>query len=184
MMDPTAMYPESFHPIANNRSRDYKRHAKHYTRTQRPPRYVWIDYGHARRYNPEDGPPLELPQLAGDKSPPEHNGPNQDIPCDPFATDIYFLGNFIRLHIYQNYFGFQFIYPLISDMTKADPSKRPKIDEVVAQYHKILDSLSGWKLRSGLIKRKEIVLSVYKLIPHFIRTIGYVCAGLPSIPNP
>lgn len=119
------MYPESFHPIANNRSRDYKRHAKHYTRTQRPPRYVWIDYGHARRYNPEDGPPLELPQLAGDKSPPEHNGPNQDIPCDPFATDIYFLGNFIRLHIYQ-------VCPIPSRIISAVSDER--IDHIIELF--------------------------------------------------
>ena len=90
------MYPNSFHPVDMKRNRNWKGNAKHYTRTRRPPRYYFIDYGLSHRYNPEDGPALELPMRGGDKSAPEHADSNYNTPCDPFATDIYYLGNLIR----------------------------------------------------------------------------------------
>lgn len=96
MMDASAMYPNSFHPVDMKRNRNWKGNAKHYTRTRRPPRYYFIDYGLSHRYNPEDGPALELPMRGGDKSAPEHADSNYNTPCDPFATDIYYLGNLIR----------------------------------------------------------------------------------------
>ena len=95
MMDSNRMYPHGFHPIQMERSRDRKGLAKHYDRTRRPPKYYFIDFGISRRYNPDDGPPLEEPIRGGDKSVPEFQ--KSDAPCDPFPTDVYYLGNVIRL---------------------------------------------------------------------------------------
>src|SRR5258707_12715852 len=36
MLDPSNMYPESFHPADIRRSKDFRRKAKWYTRTRRP----------------------------------------------------------------------------------------------------------------------------------------------------
>jgi hypothetical protein len=68
--------------------------AKAHTRTWRPPRYLLIDFGLSRQYDPAKGPPLEKPLRGGDKSAPEHR--DMETPCDPFPTDVYYLGNLVR----------------------------------------------------------------------------------------
>lgn len=91
------MFPKPYHPIEIERRRDWKGRAAYYTRTECPPRYLFIDFGLSIRYpDSDDGPHLELPIRGGDKTAPEHTGHNYLVPCDPFATDIYYLGNLIR----------------------------------------------------------------------------------------
>jgi hypothetical protein len=91
MFDPSGMYPHGFHPTQINRSWDFKGRAKRYTRTQRPPRYYLIDFGLSRHYVSRDA--LDEPLRGGDKSAPEHR---IGVPCNPFHTDIYYLGNLVR----------------------------------------------------------------------------------------
>lgn len=99
MLDPTNMYPESFHPVALGRSKDFRHNAKGYSRTQRPTRYLLIDFGLSRHYDSANGPPLDKPLHGGDRTAPEH----QDgmTPCNPFPTDVYYLGNLVRQHYVQ-----------------------------------------------------------------------------------
>ena len=104
-MDASAMYPASFHPVEMDRRREWKGKARHYTRTRRPPTYYLIDFGLSQRFDLRDGPALELPIKGGDKTAPEHQGDNYDIPCDPFATDIYYLGSLICEKFLQVRFG-------------------------------------------------------------------------------
>ncbi|KAI0311022.1 hypothetical protein OF83DRAFT_1069524, partial [Amylostereum chailletii] len=151
MMDATPMYPRPWHPTNPERRRDWKGRAHHYSRTQRPVKYYWIDFGHSRRYNLADGPPLERPQPGGDYMAPEHAEELLDTPCDPFPTDIYYLGNLVRTHYIKKYAGLNFMDKLVADMVQKDPSKRPTIDEVVARFADIRHALSPWKLRSRLI---------------------------------
>ena len=91
MFDPSEMYPRGFHPTQMDRSRNFKGRAKRYTRTQRPPRYYLIDFGLSRQYFSRRA--LDLPLRGGDKSAPEHRNATR---CNPFYTDIYYLGNLIR----------------------------------------------------------------------------------------
>jgi hypothetical protein len=92
MMD-GPMFPEGSHLCDNARDYNFNEQTQKFTRLQRPPKYYFIDFGISRRYNPEDRPPLEPPIGGGDKSVPEFRHP---VPCDPFPTDIYYMGNFIR----------------------------------------------------------------------------------------
>ena len=96
MLDPSEMYPDGYHPVQLNRSRDFKRRAKRHTRTERPPRYYLIDFGLSRRYHSRDA--LDDPLRGGDKSAPEHMRVGR---CNPFRTDIYYLGNLVRTHFMQ-----------------------------------------------------------------------------------
>jgi hypothetical protein len=99
MMD-GAMYPNSWHPCNNDLDRfDPSLPAKHHTRSECPPKYYFIDFGLSRRYDPKDGPPLEPIIRGGDKSVPEFQ--NSNAPCNPFPTDIYYMGNFIRQQVLQ-----------------------------------------------------------------------------------
>ena len=101
MLDPSDMFPESFHPAMIDRSKDFRRKAKWYSRTRRPTRYLLIDFGLSRRYDLANGPPLDLPVRGGDKSAPEHR--DRVTLCNPFQTDVYHLGNVIREDFMQVY---------------------------------------------------------------------------------
>ena len=100
MMDATTLYPKPYHPIEKGRLRDFSDDGwfagdpKHYARTQRPVKYYFTDFGISRRYNPDDGPPLEPPIYGGDKTVPEFRVSLNA--CNPFPTDVYYLGNMIR----------------------------------------------------------------------------------------
>jgi hypothetical protein len=91
MFDPSGMYPKGYHPIKKDRSQDFKGTAKRYTRTERPPRYYLIDFGLSDRYPSRNV--LVKPLRGGDKSAPEHRDGGM---CNPFHTDIYYLGSLIR----------------------------------------------------------------------------------------
>ena len=96
MMDAVTMFPDLWHPAYPRMRYDYSGTAKHYSRTERPPKYYYIDFGLSRMYDPKDGPPQELPILGGDKSVPEFQQDGYDKPSNPFYTDIYYLGNLMR----------------------------------------------------------------------------------------
>ena len=70
MLDPSTVFPKSFHPAAIERSKDFRRKVRWYSRTRRPMRYLLIDSGLSRRYDSANGPPLDTPIRGGDKSAP------------------------------------------------------------------------------------------------------------------
>jgi len=94
MLDPSNMYPKSFHPADIERSQDFRGKAKGYSRTRCPSRYLLIDFGLSRRYDPADGPPVDAPIHGGDKSAPELQ--DSKTSYNPFPTDVYYLGNLVR----------------------------------------------------------------------------------------
>lgn len=95
MLDPSHLYPQLFNPLETDMNKDCSGPAKHFTRTQKPPRYYFIDFGISRRYDPSVANPREVPIWGGDKEVPEFQ--NSDEPCDPFATDIFYIGNAINM---------------------------------------------------------------------------------------
>jgi hypothetical protein len=90
-MDASPMFPKFHHPVNNMMNFEYTGPAKYYQRTARPVKYFVVDFGIARRYQSLDIPPLEDLILGGNKTLPEHR--LKIDPCDPFATDIYYLGS-------------------------------------------------------------------------------------------
>jgi len=192
MMDGQPLFPEGFHP--ERRHQDLKPNAKsnasYYTRTRFPVKYYFIDFGLSRRYDPANSTPSEDIILGGDKSPPEHATGN--FVCDPFPTDIYFLGNLIRRDFLDGYpdtlqygkLGFEFMRPLVDDMVQADPTKRPKIDEVVDRFAEIQSGLSSWKLRSRVLGKREFVYLPQRIIGHWYRRIRSIVMRVPAVPVP
>ncbi|KII92693.1 hypothetical protein PLICRDRAFT_37482 [Plicaturopsis crispa FD-325 SS-3] len=182
MMDATPLYPVPYHPFAISTKRDYSGRAKHYTRTQRPVRYCIIDFGISRCYNPEDGPPLEDPIYGGDKTVPEFE--KSLDPCDPFPTDVYYLGNTMRQRFLIERYGFDFLRPLVETMVQDDPAKRPHMDEVASRFTAIRESLSDWKLRSRVLNKGDSHLDIpYRVVRHWIRRIGLVLRRVPAVPS-
>ncbi|KAF7357872.1 Protein kinase domain-containing protein [Mycena venus] len=192
MMDGQHLYPQGFHPERwhQDLKPNAKSNAPYYTRTRFPVKYYFIDFGLSRRYDPARGPPSEDIILGGDKSPPEHAPGN--LVCDPFPTDIYFLGNLIRRDFLDGYpeifrygnLGFEFMRPLVDDMVQADPTKRPTIDQVVARFAEIQKGLSSWTLRSRVIGQREFVYLPQRIIGHWYRRIRSIVMRVPAVPVP
>jgi len=179
MFGPSDMFPEGYHPIQMNRSRDFKGVVKQYTRTQRPPRYYLIDFGLSRQYISREV--LDEPHRGGDKSAPEHRSGKW---CNPFYTDIYYLGNLVRSEFMRKYHGFEFMQDLIDEMTHPDPEKRPLIDDVVAQFSHVRESLSEFKLRSPIIsKNKPSLFAVFRHAQQALLTLQYIFSRKAAIPD-
>ncbi|KAH9978292.1 hypothetical protein BJV74DRAFT_142640 [Russula compacta] len=183
MLEPSNMYPNSFHPVAMERSKDFRRRAKGYSRTWRPPRYLLIDFGLSRLHDPANGPPLDKPIPGGDKSAPEHR--DRKTRCNPFPTDVYYLGNLVREDYMMKYHGLEFLAPLIDDMVQEDPTKRPVMSEVVTRLAEIKSKVSFLKLRSRMVRTKEFwLVGAWRSVNHWRRTVVYVLARKQAIPEP
>jgi len=184
MMDPLPLYPKLYHPTDDTMTRDFSKRVRPYTRTERPTRYYFIDFGLSRKYGPEDDHPLELPIFGGDKTVPEFQADGYDKASDPFATDIYYLGNRFREEFLKMYSGLEFMSDLVAAMVASDPQKRPTADEAVSRFAAIQNKLPWWKCRQRLVYRKEGPLGrVFRGIGHLLRTTAYVLLRMPAIPT-
>ena len=94
MMEWKNMFPKGFHPQNDLRTQNGRHSAPFFTRTQRPTRYIIIDFGMSSRYDPSDVSPREVSLIGGDKTVPEFlkGQPHHD----PYKTDVYYVGNLIR----------------------------------------------------------------------------------------
>ncbi|KAN0084563.1 Protein kinase-like domain containing protein [Tylopilus felleus] len=182
MVDPEKLYLDAFHPSSTLMKRDFSGYARYKSRTERPPRYFLIDFGLSRRYDPSVAQPLEAPIWGADKEVPEFQ--NSNAPCNPFPTDVFYIGNTIRKDFVESKLGFDFMRPLITDMVQRDPSKRPTMDEVVERFGAIRAGLNSRTLRSRIISKGE---NLYQRVTrgtfHWLRQIGYITRGIPAIPT-
>ncbi|KAF9455576.1 kinase-like domain-containing protein [Collybia nuda] len=171
MLDPLPLYDEPFHPTNPAMSQDYTHPVKRHSRTLRPVKYYYIDFGNAMYFNPENGPPripIRPGGYGGDRSVPEFKTMTE---CNPFPVDVYRAGNLIR-HAFMGHgdvgfgakYGLDFMKPLLQDMCQDDPLKRPTMSEVVARFSVLLKSLSTWRLRSRLVSKDE---SAFSRLTHF-----------------
>jgi hypothetical protein len=73
---------------------------------------------------------------------------------------------------------------LIAEMTHMDPAKRPLIEEVVAKFSRIRQSLNGFKLRSPIIsKHKPSLFSMFQRAKQALRTVRYIFSHKAAIPD-
>ncbi|KAG1831468.1 hypothetical protein DFJ58DRAFT_719562 [Suillus subalutaceus] len=182
MMFAKDLYTEPYHPVERHMKRDFRGFASHYTRTQRPPMYYFIDFGLSRQYDASEKTPLEYPIFGGDKTVPEFQG-NTDVLLNPFPTHIYRLGGVVREFIDKNT-GFESLKPLVDAMIQNDPSARPTMDMVVKHFDLVRQQLSTWKLRSRVPARDESLFeTLYLGATHWRRRIGFIVKRTPAIPR-
>ncbi|KAJ6538827.1 hypothetical protein DFH09DRAFT_1368731 [Mycena vulgaris] len=73
--------------------------------------------------------------------------------CDPFAVDVYCLGNVFRKmfthasDISPGMKGLAFLRPLVEEMMQDDPTERPTMDEVSGKFR--------WTLRARAAEKDE-----------------------------
>jgi len=180
MLEPCGMYPKGFHPAKIDRNRDFKGKATAYSRTLRPPRYYFIDFGLSRRYPARDF--KDNPLRGGDKTAPEHRSQRGS---NPFHTDVYYIGNLVRVEFMRKYRGFRFMDGLIDAMTNENPAQRPSIEEVIERFTVVQGSLRSTKLRSALTSRKvPRIFSMFRQARQYLLTIQYTILQHAVIPNP
>jgi len=184
MMDGQSLYIDPWHPKLPNRQRDNRvKNARHYSRTQRPPAYYWIDFGISRRYDDDVTSPLEDVIKGGDISVPEHQ--NITGPLNPFPTDVYYLGNLVLQKFLETYEGLEFLRGLIEDMVQEDPNKRPTMNEAVDHYEKLCQNLNTSQLRAALVYRDSTRKDrLWLLVTQWSKRILYVISRTPPIPTP
>ncbi|KAK0188125.1 hypothetical protein F5146DRAFT_742893 [Armillaria mellea] len=192
--------PESFHPQEQDMKYDFSARAHHSSRTENPPKYYFIDFGLSMHYKPGELPATICVVLGADKSVPEFIADkNQQTPKhDPFAVDVYYLGNafraFLRRGVAANYKirekmlrgmrGFEFMEPLIVAMTEPNPVKRIKVHEAVKRLVDIEKGLSAMTLRSRVVYNSEFtILRPFKAVSHWVWTLGLVAKGIPAAPK-
>ena len=100
MFDPHDMYPQSYHPIETESTRNFRGTAPYYSRTRRPCKYYWIDFGLSRRYDTDNINPLEEPIFGADRTVPEFQE-DASVARNPFHTDVYYLGYLIKRDFLQ-----------------------------------------------------------------------------------
>ncbi|PPQ95143.1 hypothetical protein CVT25_011028 [Psilocybe cyanescens] len=193
-MDASEIYPDGFHPFRTDMNRDFTGPAaQKYTRTQRPPKYYWIDFGLSVGFDNSDKFPRAVTLRGGDKSVPEF----QDIlqvhkARDPFPTDIYYLGNIIRMYFTEGHsnvidgrkYGLDFMKPLVDAMVQDDMSKRPTIDQCVIHLEEIIRSQSSCTLRAQVWHSTDNPIGfIYRFLPHWRRRIVYIITRKPAVPS-
>ncbi|TRM59178.1 hypothetical protein BD626DRAFT_539448 [Schizophyllum amplum] len=117
--------------------------------------YYVIDFGLSIKYDCLDQPPLEIPIRGGDKTVPEFLGDGIDNPYNPFPTDVYCLGNWIREDFLEGVdsskrLGLEFLRPLVDEMTRNEPDERPTMDQVLAKYGTLIENLIAHRDIHGL----------------------------------
>ncbi|KAF9073652.1 kinase-like domain-containing protein [Rhodocollybia butyracea] len=189
VMDARSMYTRQWHPNDPKKRYDWSGRALHHSRTRRPPRYYLIDFGFSRECDPSRPRPPELAIRSGGYFPPEAR---EDTPCDPFATDVFLLGNMMytaflegddEFHL-PGIHGLAFLEPLVEDMMNEDPTKRPTMDEVASRFSAIVKKLPWWKLRSRAAKKDEFPLfKPFRAVYHFLWTSSMMLMLKPAIPS-
>ncbi|THH31343.1 hypothetical protein EUX98_g2857 [Antrodiella citrinella] len=187
MMEPAPLFPDMFHPLATDRSRDLKHRARRTTRTRKPTRYYFTDFGNSEKYKTDtERTASPLLGLSKELQPPEFKQSNE--PRDPFPTDVYYLGLMLRRELLEKYHGLEFLESLVRDMTEEDPAARPTMQGVVKMFEHIRAALSRPTLRSRLIRKNEadrsFLVRISRQVQHAFRTMEYKMRGLDPIPTP
>ncbi|KAI0036413.1 hypothetical protein K488DRAFT_41089 [Vararia minispora EC-137] len=148
MMDCTAMYPRGLHPINTHSLPDGFTPVLQLPRRQVGVTYYFIDYGISSYYPPgtsrgmvigRDGRDQDVPELSDTKS------------YDPFAVDIFIIGNMLRLRFREEYSNVEFLAPIIAHATARDPAQRPSAQELLqewtSQRRQVSSLTKEWRLK-------------------------------------
>ena len=90
MMEADDMYPKGFHPMGHELSPDFRRPSQPKRRNQSKIKYYFTDFGISRQFESYEKREKVVGFLAQDRTVPELS---MMRPYDPFAVDIYTLGN-------------------------------------------------------------------------------------------
>ncbi|KAF9073653.1 kinase-like domain-containing protein [Rhodocollybia butyracea] len=188
-MDARTMYHRQWHPSVPKKRYDWSGRALHHSRTRCPPKYYLIDFGFSCQYDPSQPRPLESAIMSGGYCPPEAK---EETPCDPFATDVFLLGNMMETSFLEGdeefrcpgIHGLEFLEGLVEAMMADNPTERPTMDEVASRFSAIVQKLPWWKLRARAAKKNEfMILKPFRALHHILWTFSMMLMLKPAIPS-
>ncbi|KAI0363711.1 hypothetical protein BV20DRAFT_1039768 [Pilatotrama ljubarskyi] len=141
MMDATALYPRGFHPILTHSLPGANGYAPVLSRSGVRVKYFFLDFGISTRFSPDDTSRKVLGVDGLEETVPELSN---EVPYDPFKTDVYIVGKLFRQVFLEKFSNVEMIAPLVASMTAIDPGARPEA----------ADALQNWKS----IRRKSSAL--------------------------
>ncbi|RPD57465.1 kinase-like protein [Lentinus tigrinus ALCF2SS1-7] len=148
MMDARPLYPQGHHPVQLNYTPDGMYRISPLSRTDRPVRYYYIDFGLSVQF-PKGASPYVVGDVGRDTDVPELS---ETVPYDAFKVDIFALGNLFYKEFYDKYNSMEWMADLIVPMRQTQPEARPTIDEVLERWKEIKTtlhpSLYRWRLGS------------------------------------
>lgn len=191
MMDASPLFPEGWHFTYQAKNRAYTGPARALSRSASPVpvKYYFIDFGISWKFAPQDEK-LVPSCRGGDRTAPELLGDDAEEETNPFPTDVYYIGNLVRVVFlgmdasghHPGYRGLEFLHPLIADMTQDDPDKRPTMSDAIDRLQGIIAAQSEWKLRSPTSAMDEfILLSYLRGFARWKRVWDYRKKGVPAV---
>ncbi|EGO28004.1 hypothetical protein SERLADRAFT_462397 [Serpula lacrymans var. lacrymans S7.9] len=153
MMDGAALYPDGFHPIRMNYSRDGVFKVEPLPRIDNSVRYYFIDFGMSTKFA-TGASPYVVGAKGRDQDVPELS---RDVPYNAYEVDIYTLGNLYRKEFFEKYQGMDFLIPLIDAMTEEEPDHRPSATVALPLFRRIHNNLDSELIRLRLRPRYETV---------------------------
>ena len=91
------MYPKGFHPASQNMELDFSQVARpRRRRSTNGLKYIFIDFGISSQFGSLEKRELVKGCMAQDPTIPELS---DDVPYDPFAVDVYTLGNLYKVEL-------------------------------------------------------------------------------------
>lgn len=181
MLDPQHMYPTGFYTgVAHHahRTPDFVGRAQAFTRTQRPSKYYWIDYGLAVSAAPDALVPYVR---GGDKSIPETRQLVSE--ANSYKIDVWVMGHLLQKHLVRRYSGLHILDPLIASMCQDRPQDRSDMATATQHLDDIIMQLSTLHLRRLTARRKDFVWRFLQALPPYLaHTVVYLLRGVPALP--
>ncbi|KAI5120181.1 hypothetical protein M0805_002649 [Coniferiporia weirii] len=177
MMNANQMYPKGFHPVQYDFLPAYYDFAPYRKRREvKGMKYFFLDFGISTRF--QEGEAREVVgRKCGDKDVPELSSL---VPYDPFATDIFILGNLYKEQFLAGYANLTFLAPLIGAMTQQDPDDRPSSDKALELFEELLSRQHPYALHwclkdaeAGRLERLLLdVMSVGRVSTRFVKSLA------------
>ncbi|THH16194.1 hypothetical protein EUX98_g9342 [Antrodiella citrinella] len=151
MMDGRPLYPEDHHPQRTQLTIDGSRMARHLSRSERPVKYYYIDWGLSSHF--KDGQsPYVLGAKCADRKAPELSN---EYPYNAYMLDVFILGHMYEKDLTQIYHGLDFLEPLILAMTQQQPERRPTAEVALRMFYEIRRNMNRTQLPWRLRRRNE-----------------------------
>ncbi|KAI0676775.1 kinase-like domain-containing protein [Trametes maxima] len=148
MMDASALYPQGFHPVYQEFSPNIATYAPVLPRSSVPITYYLVDFGISTRFSVDEPVRLVLGKDGIEDTVPELS---DDVPYDPFKTDVYIAGALFREIFLNKFSNVGMIAPLVAWMTAPDPKMRPDISESLHAWRRIRKDTSplqkSWRVK-------------------------------------
>ncbi|KAF7331847.1 NADH-cytochrome B5 reductase [Mycena kentingensis (nom. inval.)] len=115
-------------------------------------RYYFIDFGLAVSYASFEERGLVKGICGQHRNIPELS---EEIAYDPFALDIRQIGETLKRDYLEVYDGLKFLDPWLVRLRADEPAKRPKIDDAMEHFQRLVAALPVEELQKTLIKHGE-----------------------------